>query len=58
MSELVDSYVTDNSETARIPLCGNNCYNEPLDADINDDPRSSHLGCDYLNIGAVAREHP
>ena len=33
-------------------------YNAPLDADSIDDPRSSHLGCDTLDIRAVAREHP
>ena len=46
MSELIDSDVNGNSEMARIPLCGTCCYNEPLDADSIDDPRSSHLGCD------------
>ena len=38
MSELVDSDVNDNSETARTPLSGICCYNEPLDADSIDDP--------------------
>ena len=58
MSELVDSNVNGNSETAHTPLSGTCCYNEPLDADSIDDPRSSHLGCYPLNICAVAREHP
>ena len=44
-------------ETARTPLSGICCYIEPLDADSIDDPRSSHLGCDPLEICAVAREH-
>ena len=38
MSELVDSGVDDNSDTARTPLSDTCCYNEPLDAD---NPRSS-----------------
>ena len=41
MSELVDFDVNDNSETARTPLSGTCCYNEPLDADSIDDPRSN-----------------
>ena len=58
MSELVDSDVNDNSETARTPLSDTCCNNELLDANSIDDPRSSHLGCDPLDIYAVAREHP
>ena len=58
MSELVDFDVNDNSETARTPFSGTCCYNEPLDADRIDDPRSSHLECDTLDICVVAREHP
>ena len=46
MSELLDSDVNDNSETARTPLSGTRFYIETLDADSIDDPRSSHLGCD------------
>ena len=42
MSSLIDSDVNDNSETARSPLSDTCCYNEPLDADSIDDPRSSH----------------
>ena len=57
-SELVDSDVNDNSETAHTPLSYTCCYNKPLDSDNINDPRSSHLGCDTLNICAVAREHP
>ena len=53
--ELVESDVNDNSEKASTPLSGTCCYNEPLDADSIDDPRSSHLGSDLLNICAVAR---
>ena len=33
-------------------------YNKPLDADSIDGPRSSHLGCDPLDIRGVARRHP
>ena len=40
MSELVDSDVNNNSETAHPPLSGTCCYNEPLDADSIDDPKS------------------
>ena len=58
MSEVVDSNANDNSETERTPLSDNCCYNEPLDADIIDDPRSSHLWCDPLNLCTVARAHP
>ena len=39
-------------------MSGTCYYNAPLDADSIDDPRSSHLGCDTLDIRAVAREHP
>ena len=58
MSELLDSDVNENSGTARNPLSGNCFYDEPLDGDSIDDPRSSQLGCDPLNIRGVAREHP
>ena len=58
MSESVDSDVNNNSETARTPLSGTFCYNEQLDADSTDDPRSIHLGCDLLYICAVTCEHP
>ena len=58
ISELLYPDVNDNSETARTLLRGTCCFNETLDADSIDDPRSSHLGCDPLVICAVAREHP
>ena len=58
MSELVESDVNENSETARTPLISTCRYIEALDADSIGDPRSSHLGCNTLDICAVAREHP
>ena len=58
MSELIDSDVNDNCETARTPLSCTCCYKEPLDTNSIDDPRLSHFGFDPLDICAVAREHP
>ena len=59
MSELLfDPDASDNSETARTPLSGTRSYNEPLDADSIDEPRSSHLGCDPLDVLGVAYKHP
>ena len=54
MSELIDSDVNNNSGTACTPLSGAHFYDEPLDTDSIDDPRSSLLGCDPLEIRGVA----
>ena len=43
MSELIDSDVNDNCETARTPLSCTCCYKEPLDTNSIDDPRLSHF---------------
>ena len=45
MSDLVDSDVNENSETARTPLSDTSLYNEPLYADSIGDPMYIHLGC-------------
>ena len=58
ISELVDSDVNENSETAGTPLSGTNLYKGPLDADRIGDPRSSQSGCDPFDIRGVARKHP
>ena len=39
-------------------MSGTRFYNEPLDDDSFDDPRSSNVGCDPLYIRGVARKHP
>ena len=57
MSELIDSHVYDNIETARTPLSGTRFYNDPLDANRNDDSGSNHLGCDSFDICGVASKH-
>ena len=47
VSDLVDSDVSDNCETARTPLSGASCYfSEPLNADIIDESRSNYPVCD------------
>ena len=55
MSELLDSDVKKNSETARASLSGTHLYKEPLDAERIGDPRSSLIGC---NLCGVARKYP
>ena len=54
MSELVDSDVNANSDTAHTLLSDTRFYSEPLDAESIGDPRSSQLGCNPLDIGGVA----
>ena len=56
MSELLDSGVNENSETARTPLSGSHFYDEPQHADSIDGPRWIHLCCGSLDIRGVARK--
>ena len=58
MSELLDFGVNDNGKTARTPLSGTYFYNEKLDADSINYPRSSRLGCDPLDVRVVVRKYP
>ena len=58
VSELVDSDVSNNSETARTPLSGTSFDDKPLNADSIDDLRSNDLGCDPLPDSGVALKHP
>ena len=57
MYEVVDSDVNANSDTAHTLLSDTRFYSDPLDAESIGDPRSSHLGCDPLDVRGVARKH-
>ena len=57
MSELLNAKVNDDSGTACTPLSNTHFYNEPLNDNSIDDPRSIHLGCDPLNVRGLACKH-